>query len=93
MLSRVINHLSQGVEVITLEDIRWHRCDIKSINLLANVLLRQQAEDCGAHEAILINNGYAIEGTSSNLFIVKNNVLMTPPESHFMLGGITRDLC
>ncbi len=77
---------------ITLEDSRWQDCHIKSINLLPNVLLRQQAVDAGADEAILIRDGRAIEGSASNLFIVKDEVIKTPPRQRCMLGGITRDL-
>ena len=75
---------------ITVPDLRWQRCDIKSVNLLPNVLARQQARDAGADEAILIRDGEALEGSSSNLFIVRNGVLVTPPEQPRMLSGITR---
>lgn len=81
-----------GVRAITLADIRWKLCNIKAITLLPNVLLRQQAIDAGSVEAILINHGYAIEGAASNLFIVKNGVIITPPNSSALLPGITRDL-
>ena len=75
---------------ITVPDLRWQRCDIKSVNLLPNVLARQQAREAGADEAILIRDGEALEGSSSNLFIVRNGVLITPPEQPRMLSGITR---
>ncbi len=81
-----------GGRAITLEDSRWQDCHIKSVNLLPNVLLRQQALDAGADEAILIRDGKAIEGAGSNLFIVKDEVIKTPPRQRCMLGGITRDL-
>ncbi len=81
-----------GVAAVTLADNRWSRCDIKAVTLLPNVLLRQQAVDAGAAEAILIRDGNAIEGTSSNLFVVRDNRLCTPPKSDYMLPGITRDL-
>jgi D-alanine transaminase len=81
-----------GVSAITLADIRWKLCNIKAITLLPNVLLRQQAIDAGSVEAILINDGYAIEGAASNLFIVKDGVVITPPLSNALLPGITRDL-
>lgn len=84
--------LEKGISVITLEDIRWKHCNIKAITLLANVLSRQQALDEGATDAILIRDGEAIEGAASNLFIVKNDVLITPPKSEKLLPGITRDL-
>lgn len=82
----------QGESAITLEDLRWARCDIKAIALLPNILMRQQAADAGAAEAILLRNGYATEGAASNLFIVQENVIITPPLSHHILGGITRDV-
>ena len=81
-----------GVTAITLPDIRWKLCNIKAITLLPNVLLRQQAIDTGSAEAILIKNGYAIEGAASNLFIVKDGLLITPPNGPDLLPGITRDL-
>lgn len=81
-----------GVAAITLDDIRWSRCDIKSVALLANILLRQQAIKEGAAEAILIRDGFATEGSASNFFIVKNGTIITPPKSHLILPGITRDL-
>jgi D-alanine transaminase len=82
----------QGVAAIILQDIRWQRCDIKAITLLANILLRQQAVDQGAVEAILVRDGRANEGAASNLFIVKEGVVVTPPKGPFLLPGITRDL-
>jgi D-alanine transaminase len=81
-----------GIRAITLDDNRWMDCHIKSINLLPNVLLRQQAIDAGAQEAILIRDNLAVEGTSSNLFVVKDEVILTPPQTRNMLGGITREL-
>jgi D-alanine transaminase len=81
-----------GATAITLPDIRWKLCNIKAITLLSNVMLRQQAIDAGAVEAILIKDGYAIEGAASNIFIVKNGVLITPPNGPALLPGITRDL-
>lgn len=81
-----------GIKTITLADIRWHACNIKAITLLANVLLRQQAVDAGAAEAILLRDGYATEGAASNLFIVKRGLLITPPKSSQLLPGITRDV-
>ena len=81
-----------GATAITLPDIRWSHCNIKAITLLPNVMLRQQAVDAGAAEAILIRDGYAIEGAASNIFIVKNGLLRTPPNSSALLPGITRDL-
>ena len=84
--------LAQGVAAVTAADIRWQRCDIKAIALLANALLRQQAIDQGAMEAILVRDGVVTEGAASNIFIVKNGRLVTPPKGPFILPGITRDL-
>lgn len=84
--------LEKGIAAVTLDDIRWRACHIKATALLANTLLRQQAEDEGAAEAILIRDGFATEGAASNLFVVKDGVLKTPPVSPLLLPGITRDL-
>ncbi len=84
--------LATGIRAVTLEDTRWLRCDIKAITLLANVLLRSEALDRGAAEAILIRDGLAIEGAASNLFIVQAGEIITPPKSDYLLPGITRDL-
>lgn len=81
-----------GVAAITLADIRWQMCDIKAITLLPNVLLRQAALDQGAAEAILLRDGLAVEGAASNLFIVKDGAIITPPKGPQLLPGITRDL-
>lgn len=81
-----------GVAAITLEDLRWLRCDIKSTALLGNVLLRQAAEDAGTEESILIRDGLATEGSSTNVLLVKDGEIATPPKSNLLLPGITRDL-
>ena len=86
------NVAREGIAAITLNDIRWQNCHIKAITLLPNVLLRQQALDAGAVEAILIKDGYATEGAASNLFIVKRGMLITPAKGPRLLPGITRDL-
>jgi D-alanine transaminase len=83
---------NSGIAVITLDDVRWRLCNIKATTLLANVLLKQQAKDAKAVEAILIRDGEAMEGAASNLFIVSNAELITPPKSNYLLPGITRDL-
>lgn len=90
--TRSIEELSKGISAVTVHDLRWQRCDIKAITLLPNILMRQQAIENGAQEAILINNGFAIEGSAMNLFVIKNNSIMTPSLSQQILGGITRDL-
>lgn len=82
---------TQGISAMTLEDIRWLRCDIKSVNLLGNVLLAQEAKDEQVNEAILHRNGIVIEAAASNVFIVnEHNHIITPPLQPLMLGGITR---
>ncbi len=82
----------RGVSAVVVEDIRWARCDIKSISLLGNVLLRQAAIDRGAQEAILLRDGEITEGAASNVFIVEDGRLITPPKGPRLLPGITRDL-
>jgi len=82
----------KGVVAITLEDNRWKNCHIKTISLLPNVMLRQQAVDSGAVESILIRDSFAMEGAASNLFIVQDGTLITPPKGPFLLPGVTRDL-
>jgi D-alanine transaminase len=81
-----------GVSAITLEDLRWGRCDIKSLNLLGNVLARQQAKEAGAYEAILVRDGLVTEGSVSNVMIVRDGVLFTAPEGPRILSGVTRTL-
>jgi len=83
---------NKGVSAITLDDIRWQYCNIKAIALLPNILLRQAALDKGAQEAILIRDDEVTEGSASNIFIVKDGVIKTPPKSALLLPGITRDL-
>jgi D-alanine transaminase len=85
-------HGEQGIHAITLPDIRWQHCNIKAITLLPNIMLRQQAVEADTAEAILIKDGYATEGAASNIFIVRNGVLITPPKGPTLLPGITRDL-
>ncbi|MFN3750094.1 MAG: D-amino acid aminotransferase [Thiobacillus sp.] len=81
-----------GVCAITVADNRWLRCDIKAISLLANVLLRQQAIDAGCAEAVMLRDGFLTEGAASNIFVVKDGVLVAPPPSNLMLTGITYDV-
>ncbi len=81
-----------GIHAVSLPDNRWQNCHIKSISLLPNVLLRQQALDKGAEEAILIRDGIATEGAASNLFIVLDDCIITPPKGPLLLPGVTRDL-
>lgn len=82
----------EGISAITVEDIRWRHCDIKAIALLPNVLLRQRALDEGAAEAILVREGEITEGAASNVFVVRDGEVRTPPKGNLLLPGITRDL-
>jgi len=77
---------------VTRHDNRWERCDIKSIALLANCMHKQAAVSLGANEAILLRDGALTEGSSSNVFVVRDEVVSTPPRSNAMLAGITRDV-
>lgn len=79
-----------GVEVMTTEDIRWGRCDIKSVNLLANVLARQQAKQAQVFEAILLKEGLVTEGAVSNVMVVQGGTVMTAPEGARILSGVSR---
>lgn len=84
------DQLKNGVKVITTEDIRWLRCDIKSVSLLPNVLAAQKAHEQDAVEAIFIRNGVVTEGSHSSFMAVKNGVVYTHPNSNLILPGITR---
>jgi D-alanine transaminase len=82
--------LEQGIKAVTLEDIRWLRCDIKSIALLAPVMLRMEAKRRGADEAILVRDARLAEGSSSAVFVVSDGHIAAPPASHERLPSITR---
>lgn len=90
--SKSHEELAKGGKAITTPDNRWAKPCIKSIALLPNVLATEEAKQAGANEAIYIRDGYATEGASSNLFVVKNNVIATPPVSDHILSGVTREL-
>jgi D-alanine transaminase len=83
--------LERGLKAATVADIRWDRCDIKSVALLANVLLRHEVRLRGADEALLVRNGLLLEGSSSTIFLCVGGTLVTPPNSHLLLPGTTRD--
>jgi len=85
-----LDQLENGVKVITAEDIRWLRCDIKSIALLPNVLFAQKAAENNAEETIFIRNGVVTEGTHSSFMTVKNGIVYTHPDSNLILPGITK---
>ena len=84
--------IEQGVAAITLPDLRWGRCDIKSLNLLPNVLAKQQAREAGAFEAIFVRDGMVTEGASSNVMMVSSGRFMTPALNHHILAGVTRQV-
>lgn len=84
--------LKQGGAVIAVEDVRWQWCHIKSVSLLPNVLSSQEAKEAGAKEAILMRAGRVMEGASSNVFVIKNGQISTPPPTKQILRGITRDI-
>lgn len=84
--------LAGGVACLTVPDLRWHRCNIKSIALLPNVLAKQQAAEAGAAEAIFMREGIVTEGGSSNFFLVRDGHLATHPADEHILAGITRDI-
>lgn len=83
-------NLEKGIHVITHQDIRWLRCDIKSVSLLPNTMIYNRAVQSGAKEAILIRDGNVTEATHSSFFGVKNGKLITHPGSNLILPGITR---
>lgn len=83
---------ARGVCAITVEDQRWGRCDIKSVNLLPNVLARQQAAEAGVFETIFVRDGVVTEGAVSNLMLVRDGVVITAPEGPRILSGVTRSL-
>ena len=84
--------VESGVAVVSAADNRWLRCDIKAIALLPNVLLRQLAVDAGAAETLLLRDGFLSEGAASNIFVVRDDVLLAPPKDNLMLPGITYDV-
>ena len=83
---------ANGVSAVTLEDIRWGRCDIKSTNLLPNLLARQRAKVAGAYEAILHRADNVTEGSVSNVMIVRDDTVITPPDGPYILSGVTRSV-
>lgn len=84
--------LADGVACITADDTRWARCDVKSVALLANVLLRQQSIDAGAAETILLRDGELTEASASAVHVVVGREVLTPPNSRHILPGTTRSV-
>ncbi|MEK8130499.1 D-amino-acid transaminase [Paenibacillus filicis] len=87
---RPLEAMRHGISAVTGEDIRWLRCDLKTLNLLPNVMAKQEALDRGADEVILHRSGTVTECSASNVMIVKNGILRTHPANHLILHGITR---
>ena len=83
-------NLEKGIKLVTHEDIRWHRCDIKSVSLLPNTMMFNKAVEAGAGEVALIRNGVVTEATHSSLLGVRNGIIITHPLTNFILPGITR---
>ncbi|WP_108306380.1 D-amino-acid transaminase [Metalysinibacillus jejuensis] len=89
---RPMANFENGVRVIVQEDIRWLRCDIKSISLLGAAMLKQKAHQAGCYEAILHRDGVVTECSSSNVLAIKDGVLYTHPATNLILNGITRQV-
>jgi D-alanine transaminase len=81
----------RGIAAITTEDFRWGRCDIKTTALLANVLMKQRAVETDAQEAIIVRDGEVLEGSSTSIFLIVDEVLVTPPNNVRVLPGTTRN--
>lgn len=80
----------KGVDAITVSDVRWSRCNIKTVNLLPNTLAKQEARDRGVNSAVMIRDGVITESPNANIFAVKDGVLRTYPATNYILNGITR---
>lgn len=83
--------VENGVAVITAEDNRWRRCDLKTTSLLGNVLMRQLAAEAGAIETVMFRDGYLTEASASNVLVVLNGTIVAPPKDNLILPGITYD--
>lgn len=91
-MSFPVQQKQEGIVVFVTDDIRWLRCDIKTINLLGNTMVKRQASDNQCHEGIMHRNGTVTEGSASNFFIVKDKILFTHPATNLILNGITRQI-
>jgi D-alanine transaminase len=85
------DQIDNGVPCFTLPDTRWHRCHIKSISLLGNVLARQHATEHGGAEVVMLRDGFLTEASSSNVFCVFGDTIVSAPKDNLILGGITLD--
>jgi D-alanine transaminase len=81
--------VEKGVAVVTADDNRWQRCDLKTISLVGNVLMRQLAADAGAVETVMFRDGNLTEASASNVLVVIRGVIVAPPKDHLILPGIT----
>lgn len=84
--------LATGGTALTAEDFRWLRCDLKTVSLVANVLLRQLSAAAGCTETILLRDGLVMEGSASNVLVVQDGVILAPPKSNLILPGVTYDV-
>ena len=84
--------VERGAAAVSANDFRWPRCDIKSISLIGNCLLRQVSAEAGAAETILFRDGKLTEASASNVFVVRRGVIVSPPKSTLILPGITYDV-
>ncbi|MCP3142160.1 aminotransferase class IV [Pyxidicoccus xibeiensis] len=82
----------EGVSTMTLPDLRWARCDLKTVNLLPNILAKQQAREAGVFEALLVRDGVITEGASTSAFFVMDGALHTHPKGPHILPGVTQDI-
>lgn len=92
VVNRPVEQLENGIKTITADDIRWLRCDIKSLNLLGNVMNKQRAVEAGTQECIQIRDGIVTEGASSNVYMIKNGSIYTHEVNNLILNGITRQV-
>jgi len=92
LVTPVQDLIDNGVRCITAVDYRWLKCNVKSVSLLGNCLLRQSAADAGAIEVVLFRDGYLTEASASNVFVIKGGKLLSPPKNHLILPGITYDV-
>ncbi len=83
--------VERGVAVVTAEDNRWRRCDLKTISLVGNVLMRQLAADAGAIETVMFRDGWLTEASASNVLVVIGGRIVAPPKDNLILPGITYD--
>src|SRR3546814_18844279 len=87
-------HVSeQGLSAVGMPDIRWLRCEIKSVSLLGNVLAKQHAADAGVDEVLQFRDGFLSEGSSCNIWMAKDGMLLAPPRSNLILEEIGRASC